>query len=308
MPLPLSPAESLVRLAREHGFSLRASGPDLDESGADFVVAHATDDDGAAWIVKAPRRPDVAMRADGERRALGLVRPHLPVDVPDWRLFTPDLIAYPRVPGSPAAVADLEVGDWVWRFDQAAPPDTFLDSVAGVLAALHRIDPAEAADARLIVLRPDDIREATAERVVRARDGLRVPEPVWRRWHEWIADDSSWPSHAVVVHGDLHPGHILIDDEHRATGILDWSEAHVGDPATDFSLLYASIGLDPLTALLGRYTAAGGHVWPRMAHHVVERWCAYPAVIADFARMTGDDQPMQLAQALVDESAARMAQ
>src|SRR5690606_6934990 len=119
---------------------------------------------------------------------------------------TPELIAYPRVPGDPAAIVDSDLGDWVWRFDQAAPPDLFLDSVAGALAALHGIDPDEAADAQLIVLRPDDIRAATAERVDRARDGLRVPDPVWRRWHEWLTDDGSWPSHAAVVHGDLHPG------------------------------------------------------------------------------------------------------
>lgn len=300
--------ESLLRPAREQGFALHAVQPDLDESGADFVAAHAADDNGVAWIVKAPRRPDVAVRADGERRALEFLRSRLPVGVPDWRLFTPELIACPRVPGSPAAVVDLDVGDWVWRFDQTAPPAAFLESLAEALAALHRVDPEEAAGAQLIVLRPEDIRAATAERVDRARDGLAVPDDVWRRWHEWLADDSSWPSHVVVVHGDLHPGHILVDDEQRVTGILDWSEAHVGDPATDFSLLYASAGLDTLTSLLGHYAAAGGRVWPRMAHHIVERWCAYPAVIADFARMTGDDQPMQLAQALVDESAQAMAQ
>jgi macrolide phosphotransferase len=300
--------ESLLRQVREHGFNLRETKSDLDESGADFVVANAIDDSGSAWIVKAPRRADVAVRADGERRVLDFVRPHLPVDVPDWRLFTPEVIAYPRVSGHPAAVVDLDVGDWVWRFDPAAPPDTFLGSLAAALAALHRVDPRDAAAASLIVLRPDDLRVATAERVHKAREGLSVPEAVWRRWHEWLADDSSWPSQVVVVHGDLHPGHMLLDDEQRVTGILDWSEAHVGDPATDFSLLYASIGLDALTSLLGRYAAAGGHVWPRMAHHIVERWCAYPAVIADFARMTGDDQPMQLAQALVDESASAMAQ
>ena len=297
----------LLRLARQHGFELSAARPDLDESGADFLVAHANDNAGMPWIAKAPRRPDVVTRADAERRALLLLRDHLPVEVPDWRLFSSDLIAYPRVPGHPAAVIDDQLGDWVWRFDREAPPDAFLDSLAAGLATLHRIDPSLAVDAQLIVLHPDDIRAATAERVDRARDGLTIPDGVWRRWHEWIGDDGSWPSRAVLVHGDLHPGHVLVDDTGRVTGILDWSEAHVGDPATDFSLLYASVGLEALSALLGRYTAAGGHVWPRMAHHIVERWCAYPAVIADFARLTGDAAPMQLAQALVDQTAAGMA-
>lgn len=296
----------LLQKAQQFGFELSASRPDLDESGADFLVAHATDASGTAWIAKSPRRPDVALRSDAERRALTLLRDHLPIDVPDWRLFTGDLIAYPRLPGHPAAVIDEDLGDWAWRFNRELPPDAFLDSLAAGLAALHRIDPALAVDAQLLVLHPDDIRAATAERVERARDGLVVPDNIWRRWHDWIGDSSSWPSRSVVVHGDLHPGHILVDEHGGVTGILDWSEAHVGDPATDFSLLYASVGLDALSALLGRYGAAGGDVWPRMAHHIVERWCAYPAVIADFARLTGDDAPMQLAQALVDQAAGRM--
>ena len=276
----------------------------LDESGADYVVAHAVDAEGAPWVVKSPRRVDVAVRADAERRVLDWIRPLLPIDVPDWRLFAPDVIAYPRLPGHPAAVVDMEIGDWAWRFDAQAPPDAFLDSMSAALAGVHGIDSATTGSASVLVLRPDDIRAVTAERVARARDTLTVPDPLWRRWHDWIDDDASWPSFATFVHGDLHPAHILVDDDHRVTGVIDWSEAHVGDPATDFSLLFASIGAVALDALLARYEAAGGRVWPRMAHHVAERWCAYPAVIAEFARLTGDDEPRALAQALVDETPA----
>lgn len=297
----------LIRRAREHRFELFAASTALDESGMDFVVAHAADADGTPWILKAPRREDVIVRADTERRVLNLVEPRLPVAVPDWRLFAPDLIAYPRLAGDPAAVVDLELGDWRWRFNQASPPEAFLESLAGALAELHRIDPVEAEAERVVTLRIGDLRAATSERIDKARDGLNVSDAVWRRWHEWIADDSSWPSEATLVHGDLHPGHVLVDDGHRVVGLIDWSEAHVGDPATDFSLLYASIGFDALKALLDRYSAAGGHVWPKMAHHVVERWAAYPAVIAEFARSTGNDESMELAQALVDETAALMA-
>jgi macrolide phosphotransferase len=84
------------------------------------------------------------------------------------------------------------------------------------------------------------------------------------------------------------------------TGLLDWTEAHVGDPATDFALLFATLGRESLGTLLERYREAGGRVWPRMRGHVAETWSAYPAVIAAFARLTGEDGPRQLGQALVD--------
>src|SRR5690606_1396410 len=130
---------------------------------------------------------------------------------------------YPRLPGHPAAVVDMEIGDWAWRFDAQAPPDAFLDSLAAALAGVHGIDAAAAGSANVLVLRPDDIRAVTAERVARARDTLTVPDPLWRRWHDWIDDDASWPSFATFVHGDLHPGHVLVGDDHRVTGVIDWS-------------------------------------------------------------------------------------
>jgi aminoglycoside phosphotransferase (APT) family kinase protein len=90
----------------------------------------------------------------------------------------------------------------------------------------------------------------------------------------WLAGDSYWPPHSVLVHGDLHPPHILIDRENRVTGLADWTEAHVGDPAVDFALQFAASGQRPLAALLERYKETRGAVWPRMNDHVVEMWSA----------------------------------
>ena len=40
----------------------------------------------------------------------------------------------------------------------------------------------------------------------------------------------------VPVHGDLHVWQLLIDDDGRPTGVLDWGDTHVGDPALDLSI------------------------------------------------------------------------
>lgn len=302
-------AEALLDAARERGLALRAQGVELDTSGADFVVAHAVDEAGTRWVVRSPRRGDVLERAARERRALELVRPRLPVSVPEWRLFSPEVIAYPRLDGDPAAVVDLDAGGYVWRFDETAPPAAFLDSLAAVLAALHGIDPASAAAAGLPVRAPAGVRDLFAGRMERAREVLTIPDAVWRRWQDWIEDDGSWPERSALIHGDLHPAHLLVDGEHRVVGVLDWTEAQVGDPATDLALLYATLGRGALRGLLRRYADAGGPAWPRLEEHVVETWSAYPVVVAEFARTSGEDGPLRLAQALVDagsqESGAR---
>jgi macrolide phosphotransferase len=60
-----------------------------------------------------------------------------------------------------------------------------------------------------------------------------VSQAFWERWQSWLADDSFWSNHSAFVHGDLHPGHIVDDPERCVTGLLDWTEAEVADPATD---------------------------------------------------------------------------
>lgn len=302
----LETRDQILAAAHDQGLRLTPDTAELDLSGADYIVVHAVDAEGAAWVVRSPRRADVMDGASYERRALELVRPRLPVAVPDWRLFTPELIAYPRLDGDPAAVVDLAAGGYVWRFDEKAPPPVFLDSFADAVAALHGIDPEAARVAEVPVRSPAELREESAWRVERAREVLHVPRAVRTRWDRWLKDDTCWPVHGVPVHGDLHPAHILVDGEHRVSGLLDWTELHVGDPATDFTFLYATLGRPALARVLARYRAAGREVWDRMEEHVVETWSAYPVVLADFAEQTEDDGPLQLAQYLVDENAREM--
>jgi macrolide phosphotransferase len=288
--------EDLLRAASTHGLELVAHRPELDTSGADFVVLQGEDAEGVAWIVRAPRRPDVLSRANAEHAILDQVRSRVRFLVPEWRIFSPEVIAYPRLSGEPAAVVG-ESG-YVWRFDETQPPATFLDSLAESLAQLHAIDPQNALGFR--VRTQTEIRATYAEQMERARVVLKIPDTIWQRWHTWLEDQASWPPHAAVVHGDLHPGHVLLDAAFRVVGILDWTEAHVGDPATDFALFYATLGEGTLQTLLEKYEARGGRVWPTFSSHIAAMWSAYPVIIADFAAMSGQEGPLALAQMLID--------
>jgi macrolide phosphotransferase len=286
--------EQLLAAARAHDLMLQPAGATLDESGVDYLVAHAVDAEGIAWVLRTPRRSDVAAQAEQEYKTLGRLRSRLPIAIPDWRVFTNDVIAYPRLDGLPAAVLDPGRG-YVWRFDVEAAPREFIVSLAGTLASLHSID-RSAAD-------PAGFREIWSRRVEIAHRLLMIPSVVGERWANWLRDDSFWPEFAVLVHGDLHPGHILVDGAHRVTGLIDWSEAHAGDPATDFVLLFATLGQASFTSLLLEYGIAGGTLWPAIAGHIGEMWCAYPSTIAAFAETSQNTAHLELAQALVNMQA-----
>jgi macrolide phosphotransferase len=152
----------------------------------------------------------------------------------------------------------------------------FLETLALPLAALHSIEHHAAAAAGWPPAQPVQVRETWAEQMDRSRPVLEMPDSVWGRWQTWLADDTYWPKHSVLIHSDLHPAHMLVDTEHRVTGLLDWTEARGSDPATEFTVLFATLGHGPLGMLLHRYREAGGRLWSRMHEQIVESWSALP--------------------------------
>lgn len=49
------------------------------------------------------------------------------------------------------------------------------------------------------------------------------------------------PDEKVLVHDDLHIRNILVDEEGKIAGIIDWGDAHIGHRASDLSILYSLI-------------------------------------------------------------------
>jgi macrolide phosphotransferase len=289
-------APELVDLAGHYGLALDAASISMTSSGLDFLVAFAADVDGIKWVLRIPRRPDALGRARKEQRILDLVAPHLPVQVPRWKVFSDELIAYHQLPGHPAATVDMEAKAYVWRMDDKHVPAAFERSLAEAVAALHGVDSVKAAAAGLRVLGPEQLRQDMHSRMLRVRSEFGVSPELWTRWQDWLANDSLWPCHTVLVHGDLHAGHILIDDSAKVNGIIDWTEAVVGDPAIDFAGYLTIFGDDAARRFILAYQKAGGRTWPGMFEHVVELCAASGVNIAEFAMSSGLDEYRQMAR------------
>jgi macrolide phosphotransferase len=289
--------EEIIQIARNAGLHLREDKMELNESGMDFQVAFAHDENGTAWVLRLPRREDVLSRADNEKQVLKLVSRLLPVAVPDWRIYTPEIIAYPILPGIPAANLDMAAGGYAWNINHEELPEAFTDSLAETLAALHAVDHEEARAAGIRIKSPMEARQEYAGFMEEVRSKLGVAEELWERWQRWINDDSCWPEHSALVHGDLHPPHILVDTaSQRVSGFIDWTEAEVSNPAKDFNIYYALFGETGLRALLSKYEKAGGRVWPRMVEHIAGQWDAYPVLVAKFALLSGNEDTMKMAR------------
>ncbi|MHC6630710.1 macrolide 2'-phosphotransferase [Streptomyces globosus] len=270
------PAGLAAYASRRLGVVLDPATALVDESGWDFRVVHVGGTDGTRWILRRPRRAEASARLAFEGAVLAAVRDRIPVPVPHWRLHTPDLVAYPRLPGAPAGTEDPETLVYGWSVDPLAHPAHYLEPLARALVAVHTTplegSPALAARAQAD---PGSVRVRVADRLDRARAELPLPAAGLRRWQAWLDDDRLWPDRLALVHGDVHPGHTLVvrppAGPPALSGLLDWANADVGDPAADFvDMLYAG-GTAVLDRLLAAYRSAGGEVRAGLREHILAR-------------------------------------
>lgn len=280
----------ILKLASKNGLNLIEETAVLNESGMDFQVLFAEDESGVSWVLRKPRRPDVIQRSAYEGNILKLVQKQLPVSVPEWKINTPELIAYPTVSGIQTGSIDMNIRNYVFNINTENLSKSFVQSLAGVMSALHNLDHFEAAKSGVEVLSPDQVRQSLSERMDKVKKEIGTADVLWKRWQQWLSDDSYWPGHSSFIHGDLHPPHILIDKEEKVCGILDWTEAKVTDPGKDFVLFATIFGEKELGYLLGEYEKSGGKVWPKMREHIIEFKAAYGIDIAEFALITGEDE------------------
>lgn len=279
--------DQVIEKAKRHGLEVRRDTLKYNESGLDFQVVFAMDSKGEKWVLRFPRREDVVPTAKKEKDILELVKGRLPTQVTDWIIFSEELVGYKLLKGIPAGTIDMEAKAYVWEIDEKNVPDNFHETLGSALAALHKVNHDNVREAVLSVQTPEGIKMSMQTRMDNVKKEFGVNEELWNRWQKWLANDTIWPEQTAFIHGDLHAGHILIDEEARVTGFIDWTEARVDDPANDFVAHLAAFGEDALKRLIDAYESAGGYVWPSMFEHIVELSAAYPVGIAEFAMKSG---------------------
>lgn len=73
-----------------------------------------------------------------------------------------------------------------------------------------------------------------------------------RPWIELVGDPTRYdPVQPVIVHGDLYAAHLLFGGSGKVTGVIDWGDVHLGDPAVDLSVRRGSTS-DAVRSEVGR--------------------------------------------------------
>ena len=215
------------------------------------------------WVFRFPRREIALPGIQREIAILPLLAPHLPLPVP-----VPELVGMPSggypwpywgarlVPGTELAEAGLPDGE---RARAGA-------SVGAFLRALHDPGLVAVAGQAGLQLPEDPMRRAYPRvRAERAREVLErlarsadwAPDPAIERLFG-TADRLGPPAGpAVIVHGDLHLRHLLVGAGGDASGVIDWGDLCLADPAVDLSLAYCGFAGPARAALLAAYGPVG---------------------------------------------------
>jgi macrolide phosphotransferase len=286
--------EEIKVLASRHNLKIREP-IELNEMGLDFLVAFVTEENGKKWVFRIPRRADVFVRAQNEKKILEFVRTRISVNVPDWKIVQPDLIAYPMLTDNPGLTFDSSTYAVTWHMDSKSP--SYVQSLAKTLVELHRISTQEVKSAGLEVLSPSEIRKKTFEELELVRRDIGLSSSLDTRILTWLDNDALWPDYTVFGHGDLYPGHLLVNKNNSVTGIIDWTEAKVQDPAIDFTGHLTTLGEESLKSLIKHYEANGGRTWPELFAHTIESAAFSPVRYGLFALSNGSNTHLAAAKA-----------
>ena len=79
--------------------------------------------------------------------------------------------------------------------------------------------------------------ERDAAVVERLRDRERYPQAAALRavWAQACAA-KAWDGPPMMLHGDLHPGNVLLADDGSLAGVIDFGDVGAGDPAVDLAV------------------------------------------------------------------------
>jgi aminoglycoside phosphotransferase (APT) family kinase protein len=222
---------------------------------ADFDVVVVKDATGQRWMVRAPRRAAAGAALEAEMGVLRALTRARETGLIDFEVARPAgaatiagesggrAIVYSDVQGAPLVLAAAEPGPGL-----AA-------SIGRTLAQIHELPVTLVEDQGLPVYGAEEYRaRRLAELDAGAQTGL-VPPRLTDRWEQQLENISWWRYEPTVVHGDMGE-HQLMVREGIVTGVLDWMDARVADPADDLAWLVAAAPSDVLDSVMEAYTMA----------------------------------------------------
>jgi aminoglycoside 2''-phosphotransferase len=238
------------------------------EAGWDSFVLEVNEE----WIFRFPRRDEVMPGLEKELRLLPLLAGRLPAAIPqveylarrkDGQLL---FMGYHKIPGAAVSAAALE-------------RDGVAKGIADFLSTLHNLPLELAGQAGIpgqdaLTWRTGflDFLDWACEHAFPLLSPLSHQQAQCL-WEDYLQDEANFTFQPCLIHCDLDPEHILVNQD-GLSGVIDWEDAAAGDPAIDFAGLYWMNTPAGFARVLAHYS--------RPVEPSFERRAAFYATIAPF--------------------------
>ncbi|ATB28934.1 phosphotransferase [Melittangium boletus] len=239
------------------------------------------------WVFRFPRRRVAASLMDNEVRILPRLAPHLPLRIPEPVWHGPPAGNYPypfagyaRLPGVTACAV-------TWTDEQrlraAAPLGRFLAALHGAPVGDEDLAQGPMDEAGRANLR--ERMPVLLERLERLEALVpNVGAAAVRAWVSGLVDTPPWTGRARWAHGDLYARHLLVDETHTLTGVLDWGDIHLGDPAVDLMIVFSFLPPEARGVFREAYGSIDDATWDRARFRAL----LYGVTLLLYGRSEGD--------------------
>ena len=244
---------------------------------------------GDRWVFRFPRRAVAAGLIETELAVLPSIAPRLPLPVPVPRFagepsdaFAWPFAGYECLPG--AALSRVRLGNGAAK--------RIAREVGSFLRALHAID-------------PDTVPKLDIDRIGRLDHSRCLPKAMERlreleaagavenvnRFEQAFEETAPGADAGpfVTVHGDLYGRHVLVEDQSRASGVIDWGDVHGGDPAVDLAVAFEAFPPSARDSFASGYGSVGERTWATARYRALY----HAAMVAHYGLKTGDDEMLR---------------
>lgn len=183
-------------------------------------------------LVQLPTSPEAEVHHSAKILGQSALTPGVREQLP---FAAPEVLGVTRSGDTRAIVSTYLSGD---RFTlEALKEDAILlESIAASIASIHALPVTIPQQQGLRIRTQSEVRLDAEELVQRSYRTGMVPELVKRHWEDLLGNVALWEFHPVVIHGSASEDTLLVTDD-VITGVLDWSQLSVGDPAVDLAWL-----------------------------------------------------------------------
>jgi aminoglycoside phosphotransferase (APT) family kinase protein len=223
-------------------------------------------------LFRFPRSRGSAGMIEREIAVLPLIAPLLPVDIPApsyvgaaSREYPWIFAGYDLLEGTTACSAQLS--------DEAR--SALAEPLARFLRVLHDIDTAPLLARGLAPNKMGPLSHKKHVRMTRERVAslARVEQTdqlqhfvAWLEAHPPVSLDVE---NRRLVHGDLYARHLLLGAKAHLTGVIDWGDAHLGDPAVDIAIAHLILPSTAHTAFRGTYGPVDDRTWAAARYRAI---------------------------------------